>query len=55
MTNKKFVEIDNTFIAACQLAGIQSTKRQASKWRNKKGLAFTLHNKMSYHIKGIEK
>lgn len=28
------------FIKACQLAGIQPTKRQASKFRVKKGLAY---------------
>lgn len=40
VTNKKFVEVDKVFISACERAGIKPTSRQASKWRNKKGLAF---------------
>lgn len=40
MTNKEFYQKDQTFINACAQAGIEATKRQASKYRNKKGLAY---------------
>jgi len=40
MTNKEFFVKDQAFIAACEKAGINPTKRQASKWRNHKGLAW---------------
>jgi len=40
ITNKKFVEVDKAFIAACERAGTKPTARQASKYRNKKGIAF---------------
>jgi hypothetical protein len=38
---KKFFESDNQhFIAACEAVKLPPTKRQASKWLNKKGLAY---------------
>jgi hypothetical protein len=40
MVNKEFAKVDQAFIAACEKVGIQATKRQASKWRANKGLAF---------------
>lgn len=40
MTNKEFSEQDKIFNKACEIAGIKSTKRQASKYRNGKGLAY---------------
>lgn len=40
MTNKKFAKENTIFIEACERVGIQPTKRQASKWLNKKGKAF---------------
>ena len=39
VTNKKFAETDQTFIAAYERAGIKVTTRQASKYRNGKGKA----------------
>jgi len=39
MTNREFAEKDLVFQKACELAGIQPTKRQASKWSHRKGLA----------------
>ena len=39
-TNKEFTK-DSNFIQACSSAGIPPTKRQASKFRRKKGLAWT--------------
>ena len=38
--NERFSKEDSAFNAACSKAGIKATKRQASKWRNQKGLAF---------------
>jgi hypothetical protein len=35
---------DRTFLAACSAAGVQPTRRQASKWRRKFGAAFTHRN-----------
>lgn len=41
MTNKEFAEQDTTFQDACEEAGLQKpTTRQASKWRNHKGIAY---------------
>ena len=39
--NKEFAAHDELFREACRLAGIAATSRQASKWRNAKGLAYT--------------
>lgn len=40
MTNRKFAEQNKEFIAACRRVEIQPTKRQASKFRNRRGLAY---------------
>ncbi|MFA7287264.1 MAG: hypothetical protein WC055_00130 [Melioribacteraceae bacterium] len=40
MNNKTFSNTVKSFQAACEKAGIKPTKRQASKWRNKTGMAF---------------
>ncbi len=40
MTNLTFTKEDKTFIEACKEINLPATKRQASKWRNKKGLAW---------------
>jgi hypothetical protein len=40
MSNKEFAKTDQAFISACGKVGIDPTKRQASKWRNKKGKAY---------------
>ena len=37
ITNRRFTT--PVFLRACELAKIKPTKRQASKWRNKRGLA----------------
>jgi len=39
-SNQKFSETNNEFIEACKEANIKPTKRQASEWRNQKGLAW---------------
>lgn len=39
-SNRKMAEKDPIFRKACELAGVQPTKRQASKWRNKRGRAY---------------
>ena len=41
MTNQEFIRSNENFINACNFAGINPTSRQASKYRNKKGLAFS--------------
>ena len=47
MTNKEFANSDNQFQEACKKVNLPERKheklglkRQASKWRNKKGLAY---------------
>ncbi len=40
ITNRKFSEINNEFITACEDVKIKPSGRQASKWRNEKGLAW---------------
>jgi hypothetical protein len=40
LTNTQFAKTCQSFIAACQRAGVEPTTRQASKFRNKKGSAF---------------
>jgi hypothetical protein len=40
MTKAEFAKTDKTFQEACEKAGIKPTPRQASKWFNKKGLAY---------------
>lgn len=39
-SNRKFSEANNEFIEACKAVDLKPGKRQASKWRNKKGLAW---------------
>ena len=39
-TNDKFYKENQEFIFACEKVDIKPTRRQASKWRNKKGLAY---------------
>lgn len=39
MTNAEFAK-DKDFQSACDRAGIPATKRQASKFRSKRGLAY---------------
>ena len=40
VTNKSFANHGEIFRTACEFAGLSPTAKQASKWRNKKGLAF---------------
>ncbi len=40
MTNKEFAARNAEFRKACSNAGIEPTSRQASKYRNKCGLAY---------------
>ena len=44
-TNKEFANSDRGFKDACEKANIPATRRQASRWRLKKGLAwkFRIH------------
>jgi len=38
--NRHFAKHNEQFRAACERAGVEPTKRQASKWRMKRGLAY---------------
>lgn len=40
MTNYHFSQENESFKNACRLAGVEATQRQASKYRNEKGLAW---------------
>jgi hypothetical protein len=40
MTNAEFAKMDDVFRKACEVAEIEVTRRQASKYRNKKGNAW---------------
>ena len=39
-TNEKFAKESKLFNIACEIAGVSSTRRQASKFRMKKGQAY---------------
>lgn len=39
MTNREFTK-DENFIKCCEMANVKPTKRQASKYRRKMGLAY---------------
>ena len=45
-TNKDFSKNSMAFIAACETADLKPTSRQASKFRNGKGLAFKASKKV---------
>jgi len=51
ITNEAFANNDRVFRKACELAGIQPTKRQASKYKNKKGLAYLFKDKAKREVK----
>jgi len=40
ITNKEFARANEAFLEACKKVKIIPTRRQASKWRNKKGLSY---------------
>jgi hypothetical protein len=40
MTNREFSEQDETFRQACKSAGVDASRRQASKWRRRVGRAW---------------
>lgn len=44
LTNKNFASQIKSFNTACVKAGIEPTKRQAAKWRNRKGKAYSVVN-----------
>jgi hypothetical protein len=48
MTNKQFSKNDTAFLNHCKAAKTPATKRQASKYRNKKGLAYGIKSNNSY-------
>jgi hypothetical protein len=49
ITNKVFSETDETFKLKCRAIEINHTKRQASKWRNKKGILYKVANGFEYN------
>ena len=42
LTNREFAQADAAFAVACSKAGIERTKRQASKFRRGVGRAYTM-------------
>ena len=40
VTNAEFTKEDKVFLGSCQKVGIEPSRRQASKYRNKKGQAY---------------
>lgn len=40
ISNSEFAETDQVFKKACELAGVPPSSRQASKYRNNRGLAY---------------
>lgn len=56
MTNEKFRLTDTKFIASCDEAGLEPTKRQASKYRRRMGKAWMLRgaNKAILNSKIVE-
>ena len=44
LSNKEFAAQVKRFNAACEKAGINPTKRQAAKWRARRGIAFRVVN-----------
>jgi hypothetical protein len=49
VTNKAYTE-DRVFQKACELAGVLPTPRQAAKYRNGKGAAFTFKHVASFQV-----
>lgn len=43
-TNREFSSRNELFQVACELAGVPATKRQASKWRNRRGRAYAVRH-----------
>lgn len=51
-TNAEFA-LDRLFRKACELAKVEPTKRQASKWRNRRGRAYTQRHAAEAQIKEV--
>jgi len=45
LTNKEFAVKDSSFQQKCSSVGIEPTRRQASKFRNRKGRVYKYFNK----------
>ncbi len=52
MTNKEFAVKDKVFQECCTLAKLEPTKRQASKYRNGKGMALLFKRQAGYAQEG---
>ena len=55
MTNAKFAKTNKEFVAACyevkrlnRYENFEPSTRQASKWRNKKGIAYKLSHNIAF-------
>ncbi len=46
ITNAEFAARDKTFIRACVQCGVEGTRRQASKFRNKKGRVYQFFSRI---------
>lgn len=55
LKNVEFAKQNLLFQKACELAGIQPTTRQASKWRNEKGKAFTFRHDAKSKLEPVDK
>ena len=45
LSNSEFASTDSRFKDACRAVNLEPSKRQASKWRMKKGLAYNIRTK----------
>jgi hypothetical protein len=50
-TNRKFTQ-NRIFIKACELAGVEPTTRQASKFRSGRGISFKFKHKAANILSG---
>jgi len=55
MDNKTFSETDYLFKVACDLAKVEASARQASKWRRGKGAAYQYRCKASALINRLKR
>jgi len=54
ITNAQFSKSNKEFVAACEEAGIVPTRRQASKFLNKKGLTYKVMKKQIEVLRNID-
>jgi hypothetical protein len=55
-TNANFAKTNKIFQTACEIAGVKPTKRQASKYRMKKGLAVRITpSQITSYLKEVDR